>query len=326
MDSLLIEGRYSTFENAEGKPSRPIEEKKDIREDASWSYFGFPGNIDTLEEQAKDIFIEHKRRKVILNKNDIFLKQLGFPTHPVTKALLYAETHHEVNKALRDTYGWTDWRSYFLLPGSFGDGSDIRRKPLIAMSDNELIKVAFKVFTNKYKDKLISTLKEGHFKQNTGNDLIIEEHTLTNWGDSFSTNKRALELALEKYIKEAYYYHRVVDVTPAIKENMIDFTGALFTMVDEATAFGGIQEVEVKGYLTDAKEIAWKPDFMGLHIELKITLKDWFGVDEEDVYKSANAAHIARDSLAALWILQHQRGYRPFMNIIKYKEQLTVLA
>ena len=48
MDSLLIEGRYSTFENADDKPSCPIEEKKDIREDASWSYFGFPGNIDTL--------------------------------------------------------------------------------------------------------------------------------------------------------------------------------------------------------------------------------------------------------------------------------------
>jgi len=43
-------------------------------------------------------------------------------------------------------------------------------------------------------------------------------------------------------------------------------------------------------------------------------------VNEEDVYKDSTSTHLGRDALAAFWILQHRRGFRPFINVIKYQE------
>jgi hypothetical protein len=62
-----------------------------------------------------------------------------------------------------------------------------------------------------------------------------------------------------------------------------------------------------------------------LVIKLFFTLKDWFGVDEEDVYKNEPSTQMGREYLAAFWVLQHQRGYRPFINIITYEEEITVI-
>lgn len=58
-------------------------------------------------------------------------------------------------------------------------------------------------------------------------------------------------------------------------------------------------------------------------ITLNIILKDWFAVDEDDFafsdYSSGWAGtksfvtELGREALAAFWILQHQRSYRPFV-------------
>ena len=73
----------------------------------------------------------------------------------------------------------------------------------------------------------------------------------------------------------AYLGGMTQDITDEIRKNLIDFSGvSLITMRGERAAFGGIQQVELKGYL----------------------------------------------SKAAFWILQHQRGYRPFINEIYYTE------
>ncbi|HEX8545486.1 MAG TPA: hypothetical protein VF691_00915 [Cytophagaceae bacterium] len=52
--------------------------------------------------------------------------------------------------------------------------------------------------------------------------------------------------------------------------------------------------------------------------------KDWFGVDEGDFTNFRPAALLDRRGLAALWILQHQRGYRPFINVFEYRVSMTI--
>lgn len=53
-------------------------------------------------------------------------------------------------------------------------------------------------------------------------------------------------------------------------------------------------------------------------------IKDWYGVDESDFTNNRPVAQISRDSLTALWVLQHQRGYRPFINILQYTHNLEI--
>jgi len=43
-------------------------------------------------------------------------------------------------------------------------------------------------------------------------------------------------------------------------------------------------------------------------------------VDEQDIYKNTTATQFGRDALAAFWVLQHQKGFKPFINVIRYKE------
>jgi len=142
------------------------------------------------------------------------------------------------------------------------------------------------------------------------------------------TNLDNLLNALKDKIYLAYRSGFPENVVPEIQANMINFSS--LRILVEAMAFGGIQEVELKGYLSKVKREG-KGDYLTkfgdifhdptiLEIRLEFVLKDWFGVDEEDVYKSSVATQLGREALAAFWILQHQRGYKPFINVIKYQE------
>jgi hypothetical protein len=120
-----------------------------------------------------------------------------------------------------------------------------------------------------------------------------------------------------------------IDVSKEIKDHFITFRNDLTLMPGLASAFGGIQEVTVKGYLkkwipevgTFDKKL--KPNI--LNIKLVFELKDWFGVDEQDVFNNDLPAQIDREGLAAFGVLQHQRGYPPFINIIDYQEDIEMV-
>ena len=320
MDRLLVEGRYSTYSNSSGS-NIPIERKRDIREDASWGYPGMP-QTSLFTDQAEDIIYEYGQRKERFTQNDVISKQLGFPTHPITKALLTAEYQSVIDSAIVKTYGQRGWIESILIPTAvYGDYnlSKFKRKPLQNLNNDDLITVLFenlKTFT-KYGD----TLKQ-HFRNNTGDDLF---HHLDNWPDGYTTNKNNLVKALRDTIISAYKLKTVLDVTNIIKqkENLINFSNAKILMLGEAAIFGGIQEVGIKGFLKNERigiKMIGKPVKSFIEVELRFVLKDWFGVDEQDVYKNELSTQLDREGLAAFWILQHQRGYRPFINIITYKE------
>ena len=57
---------------------------------------------------------------------------------------------------------------------------------------------------------------------------------------------------------------------------------------------------------------------------MEVTFKDWFGVDEYDITNLRHAAWIGRRPVAAMWVLQHQSGFKPFINIFKLKTMVTI--
>ncbi|MDR3338719.1 MAG: hypothetical protein LBT25_01265 [Candidatus Symbiothrix sp.] len=338
MNQLIIKGKQRLT-------NLSIEERRDRVEEASWSCFGIPGNILTLNDLAASIRTEYESRKVRITDNDIFRKQIGQPTHPITKALLDAEYPYMVKDAIKNEYGKMGWLEalasprdyhYYSLEESQVPVMPTTRKPLGKLSNDELIDklfFPFKRFT-KYGNKL-----ENHFRQKTGENLYFH---LKEWADGKNTNKDALISVIKEKVKSVYLQYRSgailsqpIDISPEIAEKFIDFSDAsLWTMSGEKAAFGGIQEIEIQGFLTNQTLKGDYFDQFGkvhylpkttLEIRLFFVLKDWFGVDEEDVYKNESSTQMGRESLAAFWVLQHQRGYRPFINIITYEEEITVV-
>lgn len=331
MSKKIIEGFATTYENSDGDKNIPIEHKRDIREDASWSYLGVPSSV-YLEEQINDFRYEHTViKKQQISDLSILHKIIGIPTNPITKALLTAEYQHEVSDAIKEYHGSKGILEQFVAPDYYsppgGKATASTTTPLKDLTDNQLINLLFcnfKLFT-KYGDKL-----EEHFKNNTGHDLI---HNLDKWKDGKRTNKDALIESICKKVESAYRTGRFpVNVTKDIQKYWLDFTKAKFTMTGEAAAFGGVQEVGILGFLLSEKigklnsldargKTIYYPTT--IKMELRFVIKDWFGADEEDIYKNEFAAQLDRKGLAALWILQHQRGYKPFINIITYKETVS---
>jgi len=317
MGELLIQGSYSGYSNSRGKTNIPIERKRDIGEDASWA----ENNVSMspyLYEQAQDILYENKN----FTTTDVLHKMIGEPTNPVVKELLYTEYQYKVNDAIREVnknMGWIEWA---ISASSYSDFNRnavglVRRKPLERMSNEELLELMFapfKLFAKKYCTRL-----EQQLRDNKGATL---EWTFEKWPNREVTNLDNLLNAVKDKIFSAYRRSSPEDVTPEIQAHMINFSS--FRILAEAMAFGGIQEVELKGYLSKVKYAGY--DKSGKHfptvleVRLEFVLKDWFGVDERDVYNNSIAAQWSRESLAAFWVLQHRRGYKPFINVIRYAE------
>ena len=97
-------------------------------------------------------------------------------------------------------------------------------------------------------------------------------------------------------------------------------------------AIGGVQEVEITGTVLNDKPGFDYWDKYGrinnsphqVTIRFNILLKDWFGVDESDFTNFRPAALMDRRGLTGMWILQHQRGYQPFINIFEFSTILKV--
>lgn len=124
-----------------------------------------------------------------------------------------------------------------------------------------------------------------------------------------------------------FYINRgEIDLSSAISHNWPSFRLSIVNP-SEMIAIGGVQEVEVYGKI---KGQSFGYDFWDrngkshnspheVKIDLTILLKDWFGVDEEDFTNNKPPALVDREGLAALWVLQHQRSYSPFVHIFSYK-------
>ena len=328
MDRLLVSGKYSGYSKGNGEDNIPIEKKRDVIEDASWysleklsSFYDreFNTRIDPISDTHRASLHE----------------QIGEPTNPIVKELLHAEYQIQVGNEIRRAYKKKSWIENITAPEviSFEHQPPILvpRKPFAKMTNEELLRIMFepfklvsyfKWFVNDYSGKLEKNFRDG-------NGMTLPHH-LKKWPDKNKTNLNKLFEELKGKIHLAYWGGISQNVTSEIQKNWLDFSNASWRMIGESMAFGGIQEVELKGYLSQIKHAGKGDQFdkFGnvfhdstiLEIRFEFIIKDWFGVDEEDVYKNSYATKLIRDSLAAFWVLQHQRGYRPFINVITYTE------
>lgn len=163
-------------------------------------------------------------------------------------------------------------------------------------------------------------------EKNTGD---TKKFAINKWYNDYFSGKSAFFNAIEKEIQahhsSFHYYKDRIDVSAAIKNNMPSFRMSPFNM-SETIAIGGIQEVEVTNlwlnqefgydYWDGNGRIHAKPH--STTVKFQVLLKDWFGVEEKDFTNFRPAALLDRRGLTAMWILQHQRGYRPFITIFEY--------
>ncbi len=189
-------------------------------------------------------------------------------------------------------------------------------------TDEELLETAFSTLSNSG----YGTAIRRQFALNTGETM---KHTVHNWYNDHFSGKTDFFAAIEKEIQahhsSFHYYRDRIDVSGAIRDNMPSFRFAPFN-VSEMIAIGGIQEVEVSNLWLNQEFGHDYWDGKGnlnvtahtTTIRFKILLKDWFGVDEGDFTNLRLPAWLDRRGLTALWMLQHQRGYNPFINVFEY--------
>ena len=365
MEKLIIKGRYSTYKNHYGTENVPIEQKRDMQEDSCWSFYNLPGVLSDMfinnpfplyYEGDKPLPLHNRYKKKdsvseyeasisysryleqlkgissdfqdtfgkLPSENDVILKARGTHTNEIVKALLYAETYNQLDSTIRSENNNQKNLIEKVMSKSSGE-----RKPLAYETNNNLIERAFQKVTlfSKHGQKI-----KTHFIQNTGNDL----HFNINFITPLLNKKIPLLVSIIKEIKEVYTskngIHSPIDITTNIKNNMLNFRRAIFDL-SEIVAIGGVQQVEIEGYLMKDKKVMavnrglFLPKVYIhniLDVKLKFTIKDWFGVDEEDIYKMDLAAYLDREGLASLWILQHQRGFRPFINVFSYEKNIIV--
>jgi hypothetical protein len=91
------------------------------------------------------------------------------------------------------------------------------------------------------------------------------------------------------------------------------------------TLVGGTQELEI--FIDDINISS--ANVLNAHLSFK--LYDNFGVDEGDVIKAIDSDFVSGTNVAvggvlglkAFWILQHQRGYKPFRTFFHYALNLN---
>jgi hypothetical protein len=203
--------------------------------------------------------------------------------------------------------------------------SHVRLKDL---SDRELWEIAFYMVRH-----LPDYGRESaeHFWHNSGTELI---HTHAKKSLLEKGPLRKLLDAVNRKVSDTIFRNgkRVfpipdIDVTDVIRDNFPSLKMDQFKFVDKAFniseigVFGGIKEVTITGQLEDLTNYT---DFASQFSDnyqpysLLIILKDLFGVSEDDVVNAAEPAVLQRYQLAAFWLLQHQRGYKTFVNTLQF--------
>jgi hypothetical protein len=317
--NLILKGLYSSYSLTEEIKNVPIEQKRDVVEDSSWNNLKNPNynQLTGLEENIR------KENKGINSDDDVFKRLRGIPTHSIIESYLNDNYGFQVWNEIRKT----KFREHPLFAIERSSLSiPLKRTPFSEMNDNELIEIAFT--TVMYSSKYGETIKN-HFIANSGCEC--NHGDMGNLKGVFINLISVIEEKVKKEYQNNYPVVRLpIDVTKEIEDNVISFRLSIFHK-SEMIAIGGVQQIEAEGRLRSF----YKGDSIitnqgtkhlphVLNIELKFIIKDWFGVDEEDVYKNGFATFLDREGLAALWVLQHQRGYKPFINRFEYKTNITV--
>lgn len=198
------------------------------------------------------------------------------------------------------------------------------------------------------------------FRNNTGTTIIFE---LSNWGGSKALLQPIKErLKKEEFsIIKGETIDINKEVNSAFKDVSFRFTP--IANYDEMVAFGGIQGISVEGSSSNYEAASSYWDKNGnihhkkskVDITLDIYLQDWFGVDDNDfsaadyspvhvdIHKPKNIKDMpisvkpningslkslvtmwGREALTCFWILQHQKGYKPFIQQLKFRTTFKI--
>ncbi|WP_367866391.1 hypothetical protein [Pedobacter sp. WC2423] len=197
------------------------------------------------------------------------------------------------------------------------------------MTDNSLLDIAFQPLSHSdYGNQIRS-----YFVNRKGrtNDMVMQR-----WVSEF-TNKNDMFEAIARNIKNNHnMFHDtkggMINISHAIELNKPNFRVSPINL-SEMIAIGGVQEVEIRNNsIRESIEQSTIDRFGKGHnkphsatVKLDILIKDWYGVDEDDFMNLRPAALLGRKAIAALWVLQHQRGYKPFINVYHYTHDLKIV-
>ena len=160
---------------------------------------------------------------------------------------------------------------------------------------------------------------ESHFRENTGSDFLYTRINLPR-GRSFFKIKDSIRKRLRDLIDIPIY---LWSETNNSLTNHIEFN-YLQPLIDElpfSAVIGGIQKVRV--FLNNIKlnhiplsigSNGTIPESFEYKINLTIEISDNFGVDQKDFEELDIASYLDGGGLTSFWVLQHQRGYKPFIN------------
>ena len=297
---------------------------RDIHSDTTFGIKGQPDSRMLKELISGKTITEYTKAE--LNS------RYGIPNDSVTARLIDGSSTLDIRSAQGKSVGVIEsMMDAFAAPpadipyNAKYDARLIRTEPLETMSDESLLQILFTIIDlSKYGKDL-----KAHFSsmnKQPATDLILK---LDKWYDDNTKKDLVINYIKEKLFKA---YSNRIGVIQEIKVpsdllNEISFSGSAMNF-SEWIAMGGVQYVKVTGYLLNEKWGVKSWDSQGrivktptiVQVQLDFLIGDWFGVDEADVISVGRAAQLGRRELAAFWVLQHQRGYRPFFWFLKYSE------
>jgi hypothetical protein len=225
---------------------------------------------------------------------------------------------------------------------------------LLKMSDSQLLNVLWgATFGLGSLDSILlrsgdlKKILESHYKGRSGKELYVNMPD-SYWSNSFSNDRdgllREIKYAVQRELESkrwSQFQNYSIDCSSILDKADINFR-ADFINPSLLAPMGGVQEVVLRTIKVEEKEHRrpMRPTLMdfstGNHkdyvITLEIKIRDRFAVDTDDFAFSnwrsnkgkALATALGREALVAFWILQHQRGYPPFVWNAIFKSTINV--
>ena len=191
--------------------------------------------------------------------------------------------------------------------------------------------------------ELLKNALENQFRGNIGSEMSIALPD-NYWNIYFPNDRGNLLREITLEVERALYANHgrseflTVDVSDLLRRSRINFR--VDPNLSMVIAMGGVHEVQIRTVYN--REEYHTPQLVGQYwpapgnaygsrstlkphsdmiIRLRIVLRDWFGLDEDDFAVSewvdrpgkTLISTLGREALTAFWVLQHQRGFRPFI-------------
>jgi uncharacterized protein (TIGR03034 family) len=216
-------------------------------------------------------------------------------------------------------YTVSDYKKINLLCHNDDNIAILEENRLLTVSDERLFEIFRDMATTFFsvgelKDNIIKMID--HFKENTGTDYrndvlnraVKQHHSMLEFVRNVNTafNKKLSNNFVQGDLTMIYnlpYIHR-----PQFSDWLTDLWEGLKIAVNDTMAY----KVELLSYsIDDSKNYSGK---------IKVTIFDDFGLDSEDIAEKLPGKH---PGFRAWFILQHIRGYKPFITVMENEFDLS---